>query len=109
MLIITRVSTFETYSHDMKTYIGNTITNLNSRIISIHNQIMGMNISDYNYGKYGLNRVIINIPEQIDVIIIPDCMSELNKLSNSITGLEEQIDGMTLPDYTYPIDLINDT
>jgi hypothetical protein len=108
-LITTRIATFETYYCDLKTYVGNTIINLNSRITSMQNQITGMNISDYNNVKYDLNDAIINIHEQIDAIIIPDCMSESNYLIDSIAGLEEYINEMTVPDYTYPIGFINDT
>jgi hypothetical protein len=59
-LITTKVSNLENYYRDMKTCIWNTLIILDSRMITIQNQIDTMNISDHNKVIKGRNDSSIN-------------------------------------------------
>jgi chromosome segregation ATPase len=94
-LITTRVSTLGTYYSDMKIYIGNTVTNINTRITYLQSQINSITVPYSTNDINNLNDSIINLQYQIDSITIPDYTNDISNLNDSIAYLQSQIDTLS--------------
>jgi hypothetical protein len=73
----------------MKTYVGKTETDINSKMIWI--QINNMSIPDYNNVINNVNDSILNFQSQIDSIIVPDYFSDIFVLQGEIDTIKVRI------------------